>query len=501
MTLASALRSGGRLLVDRPGSILPAYLLGSGLLLAARVPLFVALGIAVVVLAAQGRIEPAIDELAAFAERVDEQENGFETANPDQLPPGLEDAIAGLVTPTVAGLLLLGVLLSAIVSVLLWGLSNAATLNAVYATLCERDGVEGAVRGIGRDWKAFVGLAVAQLLAFLFALTPIGVGALGFAVDPAIGVLGVLVGALVSVGLVLLALLAFAFAGQAIVVDRVGTLGAIRRGAGFVVRRPVAFVGYVVVAVGVAVATGALSALFDFVGIGRATALVGPLVATPFLDGFKTALYADVAIGPADRGSVRGRFAAAIGDGWRALGGFVRRHPLANLASGAVFAGSIAAGWYLTAGADVLLSPADDIATIFGTIAIGPFVNIAANNWFVAATSAYGGVAAGVPTIVSLAFNGVIVGALGGVYDPVAFVALVAPHGIVEVPALVVSGGLGLYLGGIVVGRLRRTRDTDAVVGAVRLTYRALLGLVVVFVVAAFIEAFLTPQIGAFVLG
>ena len=113
---------------------------------------------------------------------------------------------------------------------------------------------------------------------------------------------------------------------------------------------------------------------------------------------------------------------------------------------------------------------------------------------------AYSGLAAGIPAVVSLGFNGLVIGAVGGAVDPVAFVALVAPHGIVEVPALVIGGAAGLRLGGVAIGALRGRYDDGDVAAAIRRTYLILLGLVPLFVVAAFVEAFLTPAIASAVL-
>jgi uncharacterized membrane protein SpoIIM required for sporulation len=93
------------------------------------------------------------------------------------------------------------------------------------------------------------------------------------------------------------------------------------------------------------------------------------------------------------------------------------------------------------------------------------------------------------------------VGAVGGVFEPVAFLALVAPHGVIEIPSIVVGGAVGLRLGFVGVGALRGRRDDGEVARAIRHAYRVLLGLVPLFVVAALVEAFLTPAIASVVLG
>ncbi|MFB6293937.1 MAG: stage II sporulation protein M, partial [Halonotius sp.] len=77
----------------------------------------------------------------------------------------------------------------------------------------------------------------------------------------------------------------------------------------------------------------------------------------------------------------------------------------------------------------------------------------------------------------------------------------VAPHGVLELPAIFVAGGLGFHIatgaGGLLTGRCSARLLADRL----RRAYRVLLGLAVVLVVAALIEAFLTPRIAAAVLG
>jgi len=106
-----------------------------------------------------------------------------------------------------------------------------------------------------------------------------------------------------------------------------------------------------------------------------------------------------------------------------------------------------------------------------------------------------------VPTGVDMLLNGGLIGALYGVTDSTAFLALVAPHGIIELPAIFVAGGLGFHIAAVVLGVLTGGASVTTLVETLRLAYRVLLGLAVVLVVAAFIEAFLTPAIAAAILG
>jgi uncharacterized membrane protein SpoIIM required for sporulation len=138
----------------------------------------------------------------------------------------------------------------------------------------------------------------------------------------------------------------------------------------------------------------------------------------------------------------------------------------------------------------------------FGLFPIDTAVNLSANNWQVSIGQTYAGLLFGLPALGNLVFNGVIVGALAGVgFDPVVFAALVVPHGVIEVPALALSGALGVHLGGQALAYLRGRTDAEAAGDELERAFLALLGLLPLFVVAGLIEAFLTPWIGDVVAG
>jgi uncharacterized membrane protein SpoIIM required for sporulation len=78
--------------------------------------------------------------------------------------------------------------------------------------------------------------------------------------------------------------------------------------------------------------------------------------------------------------------------------------------------------------------------------------------------------------------------------------ALVAPHGVIEIPVLVVTWGLGLHLAGVGWRAVRGETDAASVADRLRETAHVLGGAAVLLVVAALVEAFLTPEIAALVL-
>jgi hypothetical protein len=312
------------------------------------------------------------------------------------------------------------------------------------------------------------------------------------------------VGGLLALGgllAVLATLLLLAFAGPAVVVDRVGAVDALRRSAGFVRRHPAATAAFALVSLGTYVGALVLVGALNVAGAARLGAIVVALAVLPFLDAFAVALYAGRGLSPGDRAPLRDRLRGALRRGVRELAGFLRGHPLANLAGALLIAVGVAGGYAFTAPMGVSIPPPADVSLVFGALPVGPFANIAANNWLVSAGTAFGGLAFGVPAAASLLFNGVLIGALAGVFDRTAFLALVVPHGVLELPAIAVAGGMGLHLGVVGWRVVRGRADAADVAAELRRATWVLVGLALVLVLASFVEAFLTPRIASFVLG
>ena len=552
VNIGTAIQSAGRVLIERPASVLPVYLLVLGITAITRVPIVVGIAVALGLLVADGRLEALFEAIEGVDFAALEETGPEGELDPGAIPPELETAVLDILSPEIAAIVGLAAVVAVVVGIVSNGISNAAAINGIYGCLYDGDGVADAVVGVGRDWKAFVGIAIVEVAVVLIGIVPLIIGVSLFAVSGAAGVAATLVGGLLSAAIILGGLLALAFAGQSVVVEGSTLGGAIRRSAGFPFREPLSFVAYVLVALGVFGGLSVLGALFAVLGVSQLTGIISPLVAIPFLDAFKTALYADrpfvgrstgaqtqssaaATDGGSDRpeydsdddpaedpvdsagepvGDPRGtepqpeteppayrhQFVAAFRDGLSAVGEFTRQQPASILAATVLFVAAAAAGWQLTAEFALDLPADEGIGEVFGTVPIGAFVMIAANNWLVSATAIFGGVALGVPTAVDMLLNGFVVGALAGVIDPVAFAALVAPHGVIELPAIVLAGGLGLHVGVTTLGVLRGSRPSSDLAEVLRLAYRVLLGLAVILVVAAFVEAFLTPAIAAFVL-
>jgi uncharacterized membrane protein SpoIIM required for sporulation len=131
-------------------------------------------------------------------------------------------------------------------------------------------------------------------------------------------------------------------------------------------------------------------------------------------------------------------------------------------------------------------------------VAIKPIASsaIMTNNMSVALLCFASGIAAGIGTIYMLLFNGLMVGTIAmacasaGMSLPLW--SFVAPHGSLELPAIIIAGGAGLRLAqGVLFPGLQPRRQAVANAGA--LAVRLVLGCIPMLVVAGVVEAFVSP--------
>ncbi len=108
-----------------------------------------------------------------------------------------------------------------------------------------------------------------------------------------------------------------------------------------------------------------------------------------------------------------------------------------------------------------------------------------------------GGITAGLFTIYLQVFNGVMIGVIGtacwlhGMSIPLW--SFVAPHGVLELPAIFISGGAGLRIAqGMLFPGLLTRRDSIAKSG--REAVRLVLGIIPMLIVAGIIEGFISPS-------
>lgn len=121
---------------------------------------------------------------------------------------------------------------------------------------------------------------------------------------------------------------------------------------------------------------------------------------------------------------------------------------------------------------------------------------IMTNNIKVTFMAFAGGITFGVATVGVLLFNGLLLGAVGGLSlhngHGEAFVTLVIAHGVLELSCIVVAGAAGLRLASALVSPGRRKRSTALATNA-REAVELVLGTAPWLVVAGLIEGFVTP--------
>jgi len=195
-----------------------------------------------------------------------------------------------------------------------------------------------------------------------------------------------------------------------------------------------------------------------------------------------------------------GDFALGIPRAWRAAWPYM-------VTSAACVALGFVAGWlavYLRPDLRAAIVPSslfDQMARgrVSGGIDHAPAVAfyIIQNNIRVALICFAGGVLLGLPTVLALASNGWMLGAIAaavniGGYN-VQFWSLIVPHGVIELSIIVIAGGTGLMLGDAILrpGQLRRG---DALSAAARRAAWLACDAALLLVVAGSLEAFVSPS-------
>ncbi len=122
---------------------------------------------------------------------------------------------------------------------------------------------------------------------------------------------------------------------------------------------------------------------------------------------------------------------------------------------------------------------------------------ILTNNIQVSFLAFAGGILAGVGTALVLLYNGALIGGVAGLTvaggQVGSFVELVAPHGVLELSVIAVSGAAGMTVGWALVDPGRRGRRAALATGA-RRGAEIVLGTMPWFVLAGLVEGFITPQ-------
>ena len=108
-----------------------------------------------------------------------------------------------------------------------------------------------------------------------------------------------------------------------------------------------------------------------------------------------------------------------------------------------------------------------------------------------------GGATLGVLTLFIIASNGIIIGGIMELVreqkGPLFVLAAILPHGIFEIPSFIISASLGFILGAAMLAEWRGEGDAAETAMAHARTF--LFVVVPLVAIAAFIEAFITPQV------
>ncbi len=121
---------------------------------------------------------------------------------------------------------------------------------------------------------------------------------------------------------------------------------------------------------------------------------------------------------------------------------------------------------------------------------------IMTNNLSVSFLTFASGIMAGVGTIYMMIMNGLLMGVIGAACwmagMNLSLWSFVAPHGVLELPAIFIAGGAGLMLAhGLLFPGVLSRRDSLAVAGAGAV--RLVVGVIPMLIIAGLIEAFISP--------
>jgi uncharacterized membrane protein SpoIIM required for sporulation len=480
--------------LQRPSELLPAYFLAPAIPVVVRVFPVVGLAVTYLYLSTAGRLA----DLRAALSNTDlgpPPQNG-DPAAVEAWMADVQSILEIAMTPTTLAILGVSLLLAVVAAVVLSVVATAAQLSASYARLRDERGSVAAIRGAKRHWLSVFGVRLIEAVLWVVIVGTVA-GALAAAVSVSTLLGGLL--ALVVAPVALLALVAvravFAFAPVAVVVDDIGPLDAIRGGWGFVRSNPISALVYYGVSVASLFVLGSLAGALAFLGGAPLVGVVGFTVVSPFLDVTKTALYGDArgSVAPPDppTAALGDRLRAGLRRGWRETMTFVRSAPLLHVASAGFALVGGAVGWTLAAPLAASV-PSSISARLAGHNPVAATVEFGANNWTVAVSTGFAGLALAVPAAVSMFFNGAIIGALARTEEaPLELLAFVVPHGVIELPALVITGALGLHLGAV--GWRTRFGTQSPLADELERAFWVCVGVGILLAVAGLIEGFVSP--------
>jgi stage II sporulation protein M len=125
------------------------------------------------------------------------------------------------------------------------------------------------------------------------------------------------------------------------------------------------------------------------------------------------------------------------------------------------------------------------------------FVSLFANNLEACILLFLGGASLGIFTIFIMSLNGIVIGSILEIvqkdHTPLFVAAAIVPHGIFEIPAFIISGALGILLAQSLIAEWYGGADTGH--AAREYARRFIIYVLPLVLLAAFVEAFITPVI------
>ncbi len=125
-------------------------------------------------------------------------------------------------------------------------------------------------------------------------------------------------------------------------------------------------------------------------------------------------------------------------------------------------------------------------------------VDLFLHNWQVSIAAALSGIGFGFPSFETILFNGFILGLLGPLIPTLAMLlAVILPHGIIEIPSFLLAGSVGVKLGYAATKAKTRPgpESKEYLATVLRQAVYIVIGLAPLFLIAGLIEADLTPFI------
>lgn len=498
MDLTTAVTDAVATLRRRPADLLPFYILGMAIPVVARVAVVGGATAVYVYLSATGGIARFQAQYASA--------NIGSPPNPNENPEAFSQwsgevgsVVEPLIDPVVVGVLVGALLAAALIALLMQAGVAAGQYTACLARLRDDRGLTAGIAGVRQYGVALLLLYLLEvaiwLAVSLFAAVVIAVAA-------ATGqtVLAALVTLLAFLGwsvVVIATRATFAFAPVALVVDDEGVVGSLGGAVRYLRHEPVAALGYFAVVVSLGVVTTIVSAVFGAVGAGSVVGLFTLLAIAPGLDLLKVGLFGGwrgVTVPPTPPDvRLRDQLRDSIFRGWRTFRTFVRTYPQYPAAAVAIAVAGFVAGWGASAPFESQIQ-ASISARLAGSIPPIAAVEFMANNVTVALGTAFAGVVFAVPAVTALWVNGLVF----GIYfrleaQLVELVLFVLPHGVIEIPAILVAGAVGLRLGVVGWTTWRGSRTRADLADALEEAFWVSVGIGLLLVLAGLVEGFISP--------